>query len=708
MASQTFNFVDDTTVIQPLTGFMSWGGATANSELSNMQFHTLPMSYFYEGNSINFTKFNGLLAGLPAGKYCILRVYTDVPGNESGLPVFLRAGALPYNAFNNQGKSLVPNWTSQSLISELNALWKAIAARYDSDPRLAAVQGFGYGFWAECHYYSLEDSVKSRNTWLPTPASVLALCRTMTTSFVQTPVNIGVALFEEGNRLYNNTTLPDLKKLEFGVFVDVLCHPDANWSYTLFKLRDPAIIARTETLGEVAPAVQSTFLNRPLPVNVYSIESEIKRFNNLQSVISARQFASGFSLTSAQRQQLISDANKMAFKYFISNVRVDDTAKRITVTVGNNGNGAFFRHLTLTSSFGRQLTPVNFGWLLPGQTIDVPFTYTGSLPDTFTLKLSSNKLRSDGAGLVLFNANRAVDGTLTIKTPKPVVIINEDFINKELADKKICRVPDGNYTFSKSLNIINGSKLIFSPGVNISTSITGVFINVAENGQLLANGASITGNQTGTGVQLKSTGYVKNLVVENFETGIHFTQTSMNSFNKLPVAKGCTVRNCTGRGIWTQLVCRAIISDCISDKNGMDGIDIDSKSQGVICVNCKCSDNKRCGIFIEESAQNNTCVNCYTKGNQLGINFNIMDTDTPTENNTVIGHVSEEIDPVRAYRILASPNKATINTMIFDSKGDVYNIQSASCTGNITIDCDIKKYNLQTTGNVLTVLDSTQ
>ena len=706
MTSKDFNFADDTSVIQPLSGFMSWGAATSNSDLSNLQFHSLPMSYFYEGNSINFTKFNGLLAGIPAGKYCVLRIFLDSPGSESGLPVFLRAGALPYTAFNNQNKSLVPNWTSQSLISELQALWKAIGTRYDTDPRLGAVQGFGYGFWGECHYYSLDDSVKSRNTWLPSPNVVLSLCRTLTTSFVNTPVNVGVAIFEEGNKLYNSLTLPELKKLEFGVFVDVLCCPDANWSHTLFKLRDPNVVSRTETLGEVAPSVQNSFLNRPLPTDVYSMESETNRFTNLQGVISARQFTTGFALTTQQRQQLIEDSNRLNWKYFINKVTVDETKKEINVIVGNRGRGAFFRPLFLSSSVG--VSNTNIGWLLPNKTQLIKFVYQNALPDTLTFNLKSSKLRTDGPGLVLFNQNRNANGSFTIETPKPLVIINEDFINKELNDKKVCRVPDGTYTFSKSINVVAGAKLILGKGVVINTSTTNVFINVSQNGQVLANGASIIGNKTGTGVQLKSTGFVENLTVNGFETGIHFTQTSMSSFDKLPVAKGCTVINCSGRGIWTQLVCRAVILSCICDNNEMDGIDIDSKSKNVICVDCKCSNNKRNGIFIEESAENSVCINCYTKGNQIGINLNIMDTDTPTQNSTVIGHVSEEIDPVRAYRILASQGKATLNTMIVASKGDVYNIQSASCTGNITVDCDIKKYNLQTTGNVLTVLDSSQ
>lgn len=439
------------------------------------------------------------------------------------------------------------------------------------------------------------------------------------------------------------------------------------------------------------------------------MDSEIKRFTNLQGVISARQFTLGYTFTPEQRQQFISDSNALNFKYFISKVSVDETNRILKVSVSNRGNGAFLRPLNLSlTNVNITQSTVNLGSLLPGQTIEITYNYPSFLPDTLTFRLRSPKLRSDGPGLILFNSGRAADGSLTVKTPRSLVIVNEDLINRELAEKKIYRIPADTYTFTKSLNVVTGAKLILDPAVKINTPTTSVFINVAENGQVLGNGASIIGNKTGTGVQLRSTGYIKDLIVDGFETGIHFTQTSMSSFNKLPVAKRCTVRNCKGRGIWTQLICRGVIIECVCDNNGMDGIDIDSKSKNVICVDCKCSNNKRYGIFIEESAENSTCVNCYTKGNEIGINFNIMDTDTPTQNSTVIGHVSEEIDPVRAYRILASPGKATLNTMIFDSKGDVYNIQSASCTGNITVDCDIKRYHMQTTGNVLTVLDSKQ
>jgi parallel beta-helix repeat protein len=671
-------FVDNKTVLSPLSGFASWNVPLKNTELTSLYFYTLPMNLFFKGTSLDFTKFESILNGLPENKYMLLRIYTDTPGSPSGLPDFLQTGSLSYTTFNNKGISKVPDWKNKNLISNLKLLWKTLGSRYDTNPKLGAVQGYGWGFWSEFHYYSLDESVKSKNTWFPNVPDALDLLDTLSSSFKQTPVSVGVALFSPENKIYTPETAPLIKKFKLGTFTDVLCGTSSIYSYSLFKNRDPTLNVLHS--GEVEPASQLTFLKSSI------LQEELKKFTNTNMVISAYQFT--LDLTKEDKANFISLANSMAPKYFISNL--DYKKDRLTLTFKNNGASSFYRPLFVKCKTPTSLltSNVDIGSLLPLGQESIQVTFKENISKGI-ISLFSPKLQTTDK-MPLFNS---LDASYEFIFENTVLSVVE--INDTLKKTGKFTIPSGTYSFSETIIVIG--KLTLSEEVVINYTGTGVCLQIEHMGVVYGNNSSIIGKGAGTGVLITGTGVVEQLKVDKFTTGISLKTKTKDVY---PVIDLCTVTNCTGRGIWTQLVGRGAIMNCSSEYNGMDGIDCDSYSQNVVVTGNQCRNNKRYGIFIEENAQNIVCVSNITSGNDIGINI-FTNATAVTQNNTIINHTSQED---RSYRIGALKGKQTLNTLVINSSGNIFNVQGSQNTGQCVIDSSIKQYKIEASGSVITIL----
>jgi hypothetical protein len=112
-------------------------------------------STFIGYNTYDWTTFEAKLNdAVSRGVHSSARFWIDYPNTTYGMPVFLQSlvPAEDYTVMGNTaGKSKLPDWNSEVLISALEQFIAAFGAKYDGDPRLYMVEAGLYGFWGEWH-----------------------------------------------------------------------------------------------------------------------------------------------------------------------------------------------------------------------------------------------------------------------------------------------------------------------------------------------------------------------------------------------------------------------------------------------------------------------------------------------------------------------------------------------------------------------------
>lgn len=124
---------------------------------SSIEFHYLPLSGVMDGpNTFDFDA--GLepvlIDSASRAMHSVVRFYLEYPGNPTGVPLYLISGGLemtPYNKTETIGAGVSPNYHDPTLIAAIISFASAFGARYDGDPRLAAIQIGLLGHWGEWH-----------------------------------------------------------------------------------------------------------------------------------------------------------------------------------------------------------------------------------------------------------------------------------------------------------------------------------------------------------------------------------------------------------------------------------------------------------------------------------------------------------------------------------------------------------------------------
>lgn len=84
------------------------------------------------------------------GCHFVFRVYLDFPGKSTGIPRYLLDGGLTTYSYSYDGGGVSPDWEDATLRAAMTNFIAALGARYDGDPRIAAVEvGLlcNYGEW---------------------------------------------------------------------------------------------------------------------------------------------------------------------------------------------------------------------------------------------------------------------------------------------------------------------------------------------------------------------------------------------------------------------------------------------------------------------------------------------------------------------------------------------------------------------------------
>ncbi len=204
--------VSDEALPNPHRGFMLWGssvladgGLPDNHHNATLYHIYLPWRMLetadqvFDWNAVEQTYLQPILTQHSEATFVLRLVadYPDGPGsglnawyqggdNDRDYPAFLNQPPLniarnDYSACDGDGPGVAPDWNDAAFIAQAEQLIQAVAAHYDGDPRITAVQVGLLGLWGEWH--------QSGCPALAPGATVKAALRTQySLSFVNTPL----------------------------------------------------------------------------------------------------------------------------------------------------------------------------------------------------------------------------------------------------------------------------------------------------------------------------------------------------------------------------------------------------------------------------------------------------------------------------------------------------------------------------------------
>jgi len=120
------------------------------------------------------------------GNRAIPRFMLDYPAQAPATPQYLIDAGVQMNSYTEYDNttSLSPDYSSEYLMTELEAFIAAYGLAYNGDPRIACVQAGTVGFWGEWHNYPLEATLGISE------ANRLRIFQAYVTAFPDTQINI--------------------------------------------------------------------------------------------------------------------------------------------------------------------------------------------------------------------------------------------------------------------------------------------------------------------------------------------------------------------------------------------------------------------------------------------------------------------------------------------------------------------------------------
>lgn len=220
---------------RPLKGIVLWHDtARAHPELNasiSLEFaYMLPNDVARAQGDWDWSAVEGLLDDIRSrGHQAILRFHYVYPGGKTdgvrgatAVPAFIKSRDDYHETFarnpNGDGPTYYADWSCNALEDFTLDFYRAFAARYDQDPRLAFLE-VGFGHWAEYHTCGT-PTVPGRN--FPTKSFQETFIRTVTSMFAETPVLVSIDAQDPAwSPLADD---PVLRDLGFGLFDDSFMH----------------------------------------------------------------------------------------------------------------------------------------------------------------------------------------------------------------------------------------------------------------------------------------------------------------------------------------------------------------------------------------------------------------------------------------------------------------------------------------------------
>jgi hypothetical protein len=224
------------TQIQPFTGLVLWQDSPHRStDAISLEYSYLGYNQLIKGkDKYDWSALEKLLDSIAHRKHqAIIRLYDTYVGKPTTVPGYIKS--LPdykETKGRSEGKhTSFPDWSHPEWQRCTLAFFEKLAARYDSDPRLAFLQ-VGFGLWAEYHLY---DGPFALGKTFPTKAFQTRFLRHQNALWKTTPWMLSIDAADDETTPF--AAERSLLALNFGLFDDsFLCKDHStenakNWRF---------------------------------------------------------------------------------------------------------------------------------------------------------------------------------------------------------------------------------------------------------------------------------------------------------------------------------------------------------------------------------------------------------------------------------------------------------------------------------------------
>lgn len=322
------------------------------------------------------------------------RFWIDYPNKDYGMPTFLQSlvPAEDYTAQGNTiGKSKLPDWNNETLISALEQFIAAFGARYDGDPRLFMIEAGLYGFWGEWHVSGTTGKEMNQ-------VNKDRIINAYLKAFTKTHISL---------RQANHPGTVDLAN-KLGYYDDSFCYQtictNGTWCF-LYSINGRGLQDNYKYHprgGEVFPATQATMFdawpNALIDGTGKKIAEDITTSVN-ESHMSVNKCFTVFKQqpTTTQFNNALKMHKMMGYQFYVSEVQlvgVDTNQFTANVKIQNKGVAPFYYNwefeFAAINNMGQIITIGKTDWnintVMPDG-IDNLKSFTGLLPSTGTYKI---------------------------------------------------------------------------------------------------------------------------------------------------------------------------------------------------------------------------------------------------------------------------------------------------------------------------------
>lgn len=156
----------------PLKGLVPYAAPEPECFPHSMEFGYLPLADLMTGpDNYDWQPLEKLLkATAGRGNQAIFRIWIEYPGQESGLPSFLKEQGVKVTEWENTDEKspaklcYTPDYEDERLVRAIENFIAALGHRYDGDARIASITAGLLGSWGEWHTYPREELFASVKT----------------------------------------------------------------------------------------------------------------------------------------------------------------------------------------------------------------------------------------------------------------------------------------------------------------------------------------------------------------------------------------------------------------------------------------------------------------------------------------------------------------------------------------------------------------
>lgn len=354
------------TKVQPMTGIVMWAPSKTDDiqlEYSYMEYNSICK----EKDVYDWTALDNLLEGIASrGHQAVIRFHYTYVGKKCTVPDYIKAWpGYEETVGKSEGRTTYfPDWRCDELKRFHLEFHKALAKRYDTDPRLAFLET-GFGLWAEYHIY---DGPFKMGQTFPDKDFQAEFMRGMSEWFTHTTWSISIDAADNTYGPFQK--YPDLLNLRFGNFDDsFMCEDHDGYNYRSWKFFGEERYKTAPLGGEFS--YYSDYDQRHCldAAGMYGrkFEDEVAKFHMT--------FIIGADQRSYQTWDRIREASlSMGYRFRIRDYRVGDG--KTAILIANVGVAPIYRDAWV--AVGSKRADYNLASLMPGNEVWVTVDATGA------------------------------------------------------------------------------------------------------------------------------------------------------------------------------------------------------------------------------------------------------------------------------------------------------------------------------------------